>query len=110
MDDPLIMAAKRMGIATHTSAGPGQGPAGESIWARWPRPRMDIAHEALERTLERDGSAGVAPCGHPNRWRAYSEGWSYEGEFVEAVATLALHVSDERKSRRRPARTAPSSH
>ena len=106
MDDPLITAANRMGIATHASAGPGEGPAGQRIWARWPRPRMDIAHEALERAIETDGTAGVAPCGHANRWRAYSDGWSYEGEFVEAVATLALHVSDQRETGQKRTRSA----
>jgi hypothetical protein len=75
---------------------------------------MDIAHEALRRAIERDRTAGVAPCGHANLWRAYSDGWSYEGEFVEVVATLALHVSDERvpgeKRKRSPRRRPPSSH
>ncbi len=93
MDDPLIAAATRLGIPTHTSAGPGHGPAGTHIWASWPRPRMDIAHDALDEVIERDHTAGVVPAGHSNLWRAYSAGWTYEGEFVAAVAHLALHVS-----------------
>ncbi len=102
MDDPLLTAANRLGIPTHTSAGPGHGPAGRTIWASWPRPRMDIAHDTLEEAIERDQTAGVVPAGSANRWRAYSAGWSYEGEFIEAVASLALRVS----SRARPAADA----
>jgi hypothetical protein len=109
MDDPLITAARRMGIATHTSAGPGQGPAGRRIWASWPRPRADIAHEALKQAIECDRTAGVMRCGGANRWRAYSEGWSYEGEFIEAVASLALRVSDEQTLQRKKLARARSS-
>jgi hypothetical protein len=93
MNDPLLTAASRLGIPTHTSAGPGRGPAGRPIWAKWPRSRMEIAREALEEVIQHDHTAGVAPTGRSNRWRAYSAGWSYEGEFVDAVASLALHVS-----------------
>lgn len=101
MDDPLLTAASRLGIATHTSAGPGSGPAGRPIWANWPRPRMDIAHDALDAVIERDVTAGVAPAGRANRWRAYAAGWSYEGEFIEAVANLALRVSSRPRETRR---------
>src|SRR4029077_20900662 len=103
---------RRMGIATHTSAGPGHGPAGQPIWASWPRARVDIAHEALEQAIERDRTAGLTPCGGANRWRAYADGWSYEGEFTEAVASLALHVSDEQTTKRKkPARArSPIAH
>ena len=107
MDDPLIAAAASLGIPTHTSAGPGHGPAGERIWATWPRPRMDIAHDALDEIVERDRTAGVVPAGHSNLWRAYAAGWSHEGEFVEAVACLALHVSAA-KQPRQAARSARS--
>ncbi len=106
MDDPLIAAAMRFGIPTHTSAGPGHGPAGAHIWASWPRPRMDIAHDALDEVIERDPTAGVTPAGHSNLWRAYAAGWSYEGEFVDAVASLALHVSAGSRSGRGGSRTA----
>jgi hypothetical protein len=94
MEDALIAAARRLGVPTHASAGPGRGPANRKIWASWPRPRIDIAHETLERIVERDPAAGVVPCGRAHRWRAYAAGWSYEGEFTEAVASLALHVSE----------------
>lgn len=102
-DDALIAAASRLGIPTHTSAGPGHGPAGKPIWANWPRPRMDIAREALEEVIQHDRTAGLAPTGESNRWRAYSAGWSFEGEFVDAVASLALHFSicEEAKEQRR---------
>jgi hypothetical protein len=102
-EDPLIAAASRLGIATHTSAGPGHGPAGKPIWANWPRPRLDIAREALEEVIQHDRTAGLAPTGESNRWRAYCAGWSYEGEFVDAVASLALHFSicEEAKKERR---------
>jgi hypothetical protein len=53
---------------------------------------MAIAHDALEEAIERDQTAGVVPVGSSNRWRAYAAGWSYEGEFTEAVASLALRV------------------
>lgn len=101
-DDPLIDAASRLGIPTYTSAGPGHGPAGKQIWANWPRARMDIACEALEEVIQHDRTAGLAPTGESNRWRAYCTGWSYEGEFVDAVASLALHFSicEEAKEQR----------
>jgi hypothetical protein len=92
MDDPLLTAASRLGIPTHTSAGPGHGPAGQRIWAKWPRSRMEIAHDALEAAIECDRTAGIAPLGR-SLWRAYTAGWSYEGEFVDAVTSLALRVS-----------------
>ena len=92
MDDALIAAAKRLGVPTHASAGPGKPPQGANIWASWPRPRIDIAHDALDELIELDHTAGVVPAGHSHRWRAYAAGWTYEGEFVEAVAQLAQHV------------------
>jgi hypothetical protein len=92
MDDPLIVAAKRLGVPTHLAAGPGYGPANRSIWADWPRPRLEIAQDALDEVVELDRTAGIVPAGHSHLWRAYAAGWTYEGEFVEAVASLALHV------------------
>lgn len=111
MNDPLLAAASRLGIPTHTSAGPGHGPAGRQIWANWPRPRMEIAREALEEVTQHDRTAGVTPTGRSNRWRAYSSGWSYEGDFVAAVASLALHFSDleeEKQQRTRAPHRRPS--
>lgn len=92
MEDRLILAADCLGVPTRRSAGPGNGPAGQPIWASWPRDRHEIAHEALERVKGYDHDAGVAPAAG-NRWRAFADGWSYEGEFLDAVASLALHVA-----------------
>jgi hypothetical protein len=71
---------------------------------------MEIAREALEQVIQHDHTAGVARTAHSNRWRAYSAGWSYEGDFVAAVASLALHVSDleeQRQGSRAPHRRPP---
>jgi len=115
MDDALFTAATRLGIPTHASAGPGRGPTGQPIWASWPRSRIDIAHDALQEVIQLDRTAGVAPAGRANRWRAYSAGWSYEGDFVEAVASLALYVSSPERSAagariRASQRRSPGSH
>jgi len=92
MDDPLIVAARRLGVSTTQAAGPGYGPAQRPIWASWPRPRLEIAQDALDEVVELDHTAGIVPAGHSHRWRAYAAGWTYEGEFADAVASLALHV------------------
>jgi hypothetical protein len=96
--DPLMTAAKCLGVPVHTSAGPGQGPSGAQIWARWPRSRLDIAHDALALVTRQDRDAGVAPAGSTNVWRAYAKDWSYEGDFVDAVASLALHVTSSEET------------
>jgi hypothetical protein len=95
MQDPLMEAAQRLGIATHTSAGPEPEPGSLSgpLWATWPRDRLEIAHEALARITTYDRDARVEPCGHDNVWRASAGEWTYESDFVDAVATLALHVA-----------------
>lgn len=95
MQDPLIDAAQRLGVPTHTSAGPEPGSLSGQLWATWPRDRLEIAHEALARVVRYDRDARVEPCGKGNVWRASASGWSYEGDFVDAVATLALRVSAE---------------
>jgi len=92
MDDPLIVAAKRLGVPITQAAGPGYGPAHRPIWASWPRPRLEIAQDALDEVIELDHTAGIVPAGRSQLWRAYAAGWAYEGEFAEAVASLALHV------------------
>ena len=93
MQDPLIEAAHRLGVPTHTSAGPEPGSLSGQLWATWPRDRLEIAHEALARVVDYDHEARVVPSGRHNLWRAYASGWSYESDFVDAVATLALHVA-----------------
>ena len=95
MQDPLMEAAERLGVATHSSAGPEPGSLSGQLWARWPRDRLEIAHEALARAVVYDRQARVEPCrATANRWRASTPGWSYESDFVDAVAKLALHVID----------------
>ena len=91
MQDPLMEAAERLGVATHTSAGPEPGSLSGQLWATWPRDRLEIAHEALARAVDYDSKARVEPC-RANIWRASATGWSYESDFVDAVAMLALRV------------------
>jgi hypothetical protein len=98
MQDPLIEAAQRLGVATHSSAGPEPGDLSGQLWATWPRDRLEIAHDALARVTAYDRDARVEPCGHDNVWRASAGTWSYESDFVAAVATLALHVATEAAS------------
>ncbi|TLY63489.1 MAG: hypothetical protein E6K52_03805 [Gammaproteobacteria bacterium] len=93
---PLIAAARRFGIPTHVSEGPGQGSSGRQVWTCWPRSRMEIAHDALAQVIHCDCEAGVTSAGRANVWRAFTSGWSYEGDFVDAVAALALHVAELR--------------
>ena len=92
MQDPLIRAAQQLGVPTHTSAGPVPSTLSRQLWATWPRDRLEVAHEALARVVDYDSEARVEPCG--NAWRASAKGWSYEGDFVDAVATLALRVAE----------------
>jgi hypothetical protein len=94
MQDPLIDAAQRLGVPTHTSAGPEPGEMSGQLWAIWPRDRLEIAHEALARVVRYDREARVERCGKGNVWRASAHGWSYESDFVDAVATLVLRVSE----------------
>lgn len=94
MQDPLMEAAERLGVATHTSAGPEPGSLTGQLWATWPRDRLEIAHEALARAVDFDSEARVEPCGRDNIWRASAAGWSYESDFVDAVAMLALRVTE----------------
>ena len=91
MQDPLMEAAERLGVATHSSAGPEPGSLTGQLWATWPRDRLEIAHEALARAVNYDSEARVERCGR--HWRASASGWSYESDFVDAVAKLALRVT-----------------
>lgn len=93
MQDPLMEAAERLGVATHTSAGPEPRSFTGQLWATWPRDRLEVAHEALARAVDYDSEARVEPCGRDQLWRATANGWSYEGDFVDAVAMLALRVT-----------------
>ncbi len=95
MQDPLMEAAERLGIATHTSAGPEPGTSPGQLWATWPRDRLELAHEALARAVDCDRDARVEPSGRHNIWRASAGEWSSESDFVDAVAMLALRVTGE---------------
>ena len=50
LNDPLLLAAERLGVPVAMSAGPDD--ADMQIWARWPRDRLEIAHDTLERVME----------------------------------------------------------
>ena len=100
---PLIAAARCFGVPTHVSEGPGQGSSGRQVWTCWPRSRVEIAHDALAQVMHCDHEAGVTSAGRANVWRAFTSGWSYEGEFVDAVAALALHVAELRPQPAHPA-------
>lgn len=95
-NDPLIVAAERLGVPLDASAGRDE-PQSLQIWARWPRDRLEIAHDTLERVMEIDGDTELALDGETGIWRARCGTWTYTGPFDEAVAMVALHVTaDER--------------
>ena len=68
MQDPLIEAAEKLGVATHSSAGPEPGSLCGQLWATWPRDRLEVAHEALARVSDYDSEARVERCGRANMW------------------------------------------
>lgn len=92
--DPLAEAARRLGVPTDASAGPGAGLPERSIWARWPRDRRKVAEDTLARLLQLEPDAGIASAGPGGLWRAHCGRWSYTAPFEKAVAALALHVLD----------------
>jgi len=94
MTDLLLNAARRLGVATDVSAGPGKGPAGLSIWARWPRHPHDVAQDVLNQLTRAQQDATVIPLGGTPLWRARHGDWTHIGRFEDAVAQLALHVSE----------------
>jgi uncharacterized cupin superfamily protein len=94
--DPLILAAERLGVPVDASAGPPEE-AGIKIWARWPRDRLEIAHDTLERVMQIEHGTDIALDGETGIWRARCGTWTFTGPFEEAVAMVALHVTaDER--------------
>lgn len=94
MTDLLLSAAKRLGIPTETSAGPGGSPATFSIWARWPRHPHEIAQDVLNAVRRTEAEASVKPVGGTPLWRARHAGWTHIGRFEDAVAHLANHVAE----------------
>src|SRR5262245_37710674 len=95
MTDLLLSAARRLGVATDHSAGPGQGLPGLSIWATWPRHPQDVAQDVLNQLVESRDDATVVPIGGTPLWRAQHGEWTHIGRFEEVVAQLALHVTGE---------------
>jgi hypothetical protein len=110
MSDLLLNAARRLGVPTDVSAGPGGRP-GLSVWARWPRHPHDVAQDVLNQLTRVDEHATVSPLGGTPLWRARHGEWTHIGRFEEAVAQLALHVSERPRERTPPrAGTVRDSH
>lgn len=92
MTDLLLSTAKRLGVATEVSAGPGGRAAPSSIWARWPRHPYEIAQDVLNEIIRTEVDASVTPVGGTPLWRAKHGRWTHIGRFEDAVAHLASHV------------------
>ena len=100
MTDLLLNAARRLGVPTDISAGPGNGLPGLSIWARWPRHPHEVAQDVLNQLTQEEADATVSPLGGTPLWRARHGDWTHIGRFEDAVAQLALHVAEQPRSRR----------
>jgi hypothetical protein len=94
MTDLLLSAAKRLGVPTEVSAGPGIGTPSFSIWARWPRHPYEIAQDVLNELIRTEVTAHVTPVGGTPLWRARHGQWTHIGRFEDAVAHLASHVAE----------------
>jgi hypothetical protein len=101
MTDSLVAAAERLGVATDQSAGPETMP-GVQLWQRWPRHRLELAHDVLDRIMSLHEDAVVVRNERSDEWRAWSGDWFHEGSFDEVVGALGLYLTDsERASRSR---------
>jgi hypothetical protein len=96
MTDLLLSAAKRLGVPTETSAGPGGSPPSFSIWARWPRHPYEIAQDVLNEVIRTEVQANVTPVGGTPLWRARHGRWTHIGRFEDTVAHLASRVAENR--------------
>ena len=94
MTDLLLSAAKRLGVPTETSAGPGGSAPSFSIWARWPRHPYEIAQDVLNAVIRTEVDASVTPLGGTPLWRARHGRWTHIGRFEDAVAHLASHAAE----------------
>jgi hypothetical protein len=94
MSDLLLNAARRLGVRTDVSAGPGNGLPGLSIWARWPRHPHEVAQDVLNQVTQIEQDATVRPLSGTPLWRARHRQWTHIGRFEDAVAHLADHVAD----------------
>jgi hypothetical protein len=110
MTDLLVSAAKRLGIPTETSAGPGGSPPSFSIWARWPRHPQEIAQDVLNHLIRSDVHASLTPVGGTPLWRARHGQWTHIGRFEDAVAHLASHVASGSDGTSESAPTADAAH
>ena len=95
MTDLLLAAARRLGVPTEVSAGPGGGVPVFSVWARWPRHPHEIAQDVLNHVIRNEVDASVTPLGGSPLWRARHGSWTHIGRFEDAVAELANHVGDK---------------
>lgn len=95
MSDLLLDAARRLGVPTEVSAGPGGGVPGHNIWARWPRHPHEVAQDLLNQLSRTDEAVSVSPLGGTPLWRARCGAWTHIGRFEDAVANLALHVTEQ---------------
>jgi hypothetical protein len=98
MTDLLLNAARRLGVPTDISAGPGNGLPGFAIWARWPRHPHEVAQDVLNELTRAELDATVSPLGGTPLWRARHGEWTHIGRFEEAVAQLALHVVEHSRA------------
>jgi hypothetical protein len=99
MTDSLVVAAERLGVPTDQSAGPETMP-GSQLWQRWPRHRLELAHDVLEKIMSLHEDAVVVRHERSNEWRAWVGDWFSEGSFDDVVGALGLHLTDgERASR-----------
>lgn len=87
----LAKAADQFGIPTEESAGPENMP-GVQLWARWPRHHLEVAHDILNRIMTLHDDVEVSRLGTTGKWQALSADWTFEGDFEDAVAELALHL------------------
>src|SRR5688572_9394436 len=94
MTDLLLSAARRLGVPTEVSAGPGASTRSFSVWARWPRHPYEIAQDVLNQVIRTEVDASVTPVGGTPLWRARHGRWTHIGRFEDAVAHLASHVVD----------------
>src|SRR5690349_17458107 len=100
MTELLLNAARRLGVPTDISAGPGNGLPGLSIWARWPRHPHEVAQDVLNQLTREERDATVSPLRGTPLWRARHGEWTHIGRFEDAVAELALHVTEHARAPR----------
>ena len=100
MTDSLISAAERFGVPTDESAGPESMP-GSHLWTRWPRHRLEVAHDVLDKIMSLHEDAVVARNEHSSEWRAWSGDWFMEGRFEDVVGALGVYLTDSESAGRR---------